>query len=85
MVLQLEDTPVTQKGHREGGGRNSLGAGVVVQRHPNQGLSDPQVSKVLGGTASSRVIGAQCWTSWEPWSPRQPHPKATHLQEQRPD
>lgn len=62
---------------------NSLGGGI--QRHQNQGLSDPQVSKVLGGTASSGVIGAQCWTSREPWYPLQTDPKATHLQEQRPN
>ncbi|KAB1274477.1 hypothetical protein Cadr_000012087 [Camelus dromedarius] len=70
---QLEDTPVTQEGFVWGS-----------REHQNQGTSDPQVSKVLGGHCVLRgdqspvldIIGAQV--------PLQPDPKATHLQEQRP-
>lgn len=60
---QLEDTPVTQEGLGEGGGREYCGGDpeIIETKAPQI----PRLSKVLGALRPQGVIGAQCWTSRE--------------------
>lgn len=80
MAPQLEDTPVTQEGFGEGGGRESGGEGGwgrIQRTSKPRPLRSPGV-KGPGGTASSGGNQSPVLDITGARVPLQPGPKATH-------